>query len=194
VKWIPPKWDWIDPLKDRQAEKLAVDNGWKSRDDVIEAEGYDPEETDARIRASQDRVEDLELQIEMPGGNAPSPFEEEEEDVTSPDDETDTDEEPKQIDEQKPPRRKNNGRPSSRSAHQAQHHAALVSSEPRRADSGSSDGRANRPIVLHNHPPSIHLDVHMPSSKGHRTKVLATDSNGRILETESTPIPEEEEN
>src|SRR5690606_34298307 len=31
VKWIPPKWEWVDPLKDRQAEKLAVDNGFKSR-------------------------------------------------------------------------------------------------------------------------------------------------------------------
>ena len=56
IKWIPPKWDWIDPLKDRQAEKLAVDSGFKSRSDVIEAEGYDPEEVDARIKQDQARA------------------------------------------------------------------------------------------------------------------------------------------
>ncbi|MET4240307.1 phage portal protein [Bradyrhizobium sp. RT10b] len=59
VKWITPKWEWIDPLKDRQAEKLAVDAGFKSRSDVIEAEGYDPEEVDARIKADQDRAAGL---------------------------------------------------------------------------------------------------------------------------------------
>lgn len=56
VKWIPPKWEWIDPLKDRQAEKLAVDSGFKPRSEVIEAEGYDPEENDERIAADQARA------------------------------------------------------------------------------------------------------------------------------------------
>lgn len=56
VKWIPPKWEWVDPLKDRQAEKLAVDSGFKPRSDVIEAEGYDPEEVDQRIADDQARA------------------------------------------------------------------------------------------------------------------------------------------
>jgi lambda family phage portal protein len=59
VKWIPPKWDWLDPYKDRMAEKLAVDAGFKSRSDVIEAEGYDPEEIDARVKADQERAKKL---------------------------------------------------------------------------------------------------------------------------------------
>lgn len=63
VKWIPPKWEWIDPLKDRQAEKLAVDSGFKPRSDVIEAEGYDPEEVDARIAADQKRASDLGIKF-----------------------------------------------------------------------------------------------------------------------------------
>jgi lambda family phage portal protein len=67
AKWITPKWEWIDPLKDRQAEAVAVDNGWKSRSDVIEAEGYDPEETDARIAADKARADKLGLQFpQMP--------------------------------------------------------------------------------------------------------------------------------
>ncbi len=63
VKWIPPKWEWIDPLKDRQAEKLAVDSGFKPRSDVIEAEGYDPEEVDARIAADQERAGKLGIKF-----------------------------------------------------------------------------------------------------------------------------------
>ncbi len=58
-KWIPPRYDWVDPLKDRQAEKLAVDAGFKSRSDVIEAEGSDPEENDARIAADKEREKRL---------------------------------------------------------------------------------------------------------------------------------------
>ena len=61
AKWIPQRNDWVDPLKDRQAEKLAVDAGFKSRSDVIEAEGYDPEENDRRIKADKDREEKLDL-------------------------------------------------------------------------------------------------------------------------------------
>lgn len=61
VKWIPPKWEWIDPLKDRQAEKLAVDEGFKSRSDVQEAEGHDPEETDRRIMTDYKREDEMGL-------------------------------------------------------------------------------------------------------------------------------------
>lgn len=63
VKWIPPKWEWVDPLKDRQAEKLAVDSGFKPRSDVVEAEGYDPEENDQRIKSDQERAKQLGLKF-----------------------------------------------------------------------------------------------------------------------------------
>jgi lambda family phage portal protein len=61
AKWIPQRNDWVDPLKDRQAEKLAVDAGFKSRSDVVEAEGHDPEENDLRIAADHEREEKLGL-------------------------------------------------------------------------------------------------------------------------------------
>lgn len=70
VKWIPPKWEWVDPLKDRQAEVVAVNNGFKSRSDVIEEEGYDPEELDDRIAADQARADELGLRLAMPDGAA----------------------------------------------------------------------------------------------------------------------------
>lgn len=53
VKWLTPRWDWVDPLKDMQAEKLAVDNGFKSRFDTVEESGCDPDENDQRIIEAQ---------------------------------------------------------------------------------------------------------------------------------------------
>jgi len=61
VKWIPPKFEWVDPKKDQEAEILAVQNGFKARSDVIEGTGSDPEETDARIVADKKREKALGL-------------------------------------------------------------------------------------------------------------------------------------
>jgi lambda family phage portal protein len=66
VKWIPPKWDWVDPLKDRKAEIEAIEAGLKSRSDVIESEGYDAEEVDRRIAADHAREEELGLKFGRP--------------------------------------------------------------------------------------------------------------------------------
>jgi lambda family phage portal protein len=74
VKWITPKWEWVDPLKDLQAELLAVENGFKARSDVIEAIGDDREATDARIKADQDSEEDNDLDLgPRSGGSGPAP-------------------------------------------------------------------------------------------------------------------------
>ena len=70
VAYILPKWEWVDPLKDRKAEQLAVDNLWKSRSDVIEAEGMDPSEVDQRIAQDQEREERLELRRGAQGAQA----------------------------------------------------------------------------------------------------------------------------
>ena len=48
-KYTPPRWEWVDPKKDLEAEKIAVENGWKSDSDVIEAIGNDTEGTYERI-------------------------------------------------------------------------------------------------------------------------------------------------
>ncbi len=63
VKWIPPKWEWVDPLKDRQAEKIAQECGWKAPSDIIESEGYDIDETYQRIAADQRRMEELGIRL-----------------------------------------------------------------------------------------------------------------------------------
>ncbi len=63
VKWIPPKWEWVDPLKDRQAEKIAQECGWKAPSDIIESEGYDIDETYQRIAADQRRMDELGIRL-----------------------------------------------------------------------------------------------------------------------------------
>lgn len=98
TKWIPPKWDWIDPLKDLNAEKIAVDNGFKARSDVLEESGFDPEETDERILADQERVAELKIvlpaSVKAPApGSAPSLS-----DTNDPTDPTDPEEDPAPTD------------------------------------------------------------------------------------------------
>ncbi len=73
VKWITPKWEWVDPLKDRQAEKIAQECGWKAPSDIIEAEGYDVDETYRRIAADQQRADTLGIRLGKPEQQAPAP-------------------------------------------------------------------------------------------------------------------------
>ena len=61
VKWMPPGWDWVDPLKDIKADALAVANHFKSRSEVIAARGWDPEMIDAEIAGDQKRADRLGL-------------------------------------------------------------------------------------------------------------------------------------
>jgi lambda family phage portal protein len=63
MDWIPPRWMWIDPLKDRQAEILAVDAGFKARSMSIEEEGYDAAEVDQRIAEDAARADRLGIQF-----------------------------------------------------------------------------------------------------------------------------------
>lgn len=71
VKWQPPKWDWVDPLKDLKADELEVKLGFASRSDKIEARGQDPDEVDARRKEDQDRADRLALRVE--GGTVEDP-------------------------------------------------------------------------------------------------------------------------
>lgn len=84
VKWIKPKWEWVDPLKDRQAEKIAQEMGWKAPSDIIEAEGNDVDETHQRIAADQARMKELGIQ---PQGTTAPPVPVQPEDEPTDDDE-----------------------------------------------------------------------------------------------------------
>jgi len=61
VQWIPPRWDWVDPLKDIQAQLLAIEAGLVSRRKAVEATGYDIEEIDRENAADLARATALGL-------------------------------------------------------------------------------------------------------------------------------------
>ncbi len=64
VKWLPPAWGWVDPLKDAQAAVLEMTNGLKSRTEIVAERGYDIEVLDREIAADQARA--ARLGIVMP--------------------------------------------------------------------------------------------------------------------------------
>ncbi len=61
VKWIPPGFAWVDPLKDIKAQIMAVRAGFKSRAEVVSEQGYDAEEIDREIAADNERADSLGL-------------------------------------------------------------------------------------------------------------------------------------
>ena len=66
AEWYPPAQPWVDPFKDQQAEALAVQNGFKSRRQVVAAQGYSIEDVDAEIAADNQRAAELGLTFSNP--------------------------------------------------------------------------------------------------------------------------------
>ncbi len=65
-EWLPPKFDYVDPKKDVEAEILAIESGLKSRTQAIAERGFDAEQVDAEIAADKERAEGLGLCFEAP--------------------------------------------------------------------------------------------------------------------------------
>jgi lambda family phage portal protein len=61
VKWIPQGFDWVDPLKDIKAQVMSIQNGLKSRAEIVSELGYDVEDIDQEIAADNRRAKDLGL-------------------------------------------------------------------------------------------------------------------------------------
>ena len=64
VKWIPPGFAWVDPLKDIKAQVMAVRAGFKSRAEVVSEQGYDADAIDREIAADNARADELGLEYE----------------------------------------------------------------------------------------------------------------------------------
>ena len=64
VKWIPQGFDWVDPLKDQQAQQMSVRNGFKSRSEVVSEMGYDADEIDQEIADDSRREKELGLHFD----------------------------------------------------------------------------------------------------------------------------------
>lgn len=61
VKWIPQGFEWVDPVREQDAQKNAVRCGFKSRAEVVSELGYDIEEIDAEILADKEREKKMKL-------------------------------------------------------------------------------------------------------------------------------------
>ena len=72
-RWLPTKWDWVDPLKDANAEIAQIEAGLKSRTQAIAERGYDAEQVDAEIARERDREKRLGLDFRRPGSPAQAP-------------------------------------------------------------------------------------------------------------------------
>lgn len=73
VKWIPQGWEWVDPLKDQQAQQMAVRNGFKSRSAVVSGLGYDAEEIDQEIASDNERADNFGLAYDSDGRQPENP-------------------------------------------------------------------------------------------------------------------------
>jgi lambda family phage portal protein len=104
--WLPTKWDWVDPLKDANAEIAQIEAGLKSRTQAIAERGYDAEQVDREIAAEHARERALGLDFRRPGSPAQGatavPGETEERDATNSDDADDTAEDRPRQDEDQP--------------------------------------------------------------------------------------------
>jgi lambda family phage portal protein len=88
ANWLPTKWDWVDPLKDANAEINQIEAGLKSRTQAIAERGYDAEQVDREIAAERSRERTLGLDFRRPGspaqGIAALPDPDEEPDASTP--------------------------------------------------------------------------------------------------------------
>lgn len=61
ARWITPRFDWVDPLKDVNAEIAAINAGLMSRRQAVARRGYDLEQLDREIADDNDRARRLNL-------------------------------------------------------------------------------------------------------------------------------------
>lgn len=61
--WQGRRWDWVDPLKDVNAQILAVQNGFKSYSQVIREQGGDPQEIWRELETDRARLQGMGLNL-----------------------------------------------------------------------------------------------------------------------------------
>ncbi|MDX9862019.1 MAG: phage portal protein [Rhodospirillales bacterium] len=72
--WLPPRWEWVDPLKDARAEIEQIEAGLKSRSQAIAERGFDAEQVDVEIAADKAREHSLGLAFgKVPPASAEAP-------------------------------------------------------------------------------------------------------------------------
>ncbi len=69
VTWQPRGWAWVDPQKDINASILAIDNGLKTRADVIAESGKDIDEVFEQLQQEQELLEKYKLKLKQEGNS-----------------------------------------------------------------------------------------------------------------------------
>lgn len=64
IEWKPRRWQWIDPMKDTQANVMAVANGFKSRRSIISEAGGDIEDVLDEIAADEQLAEEKGVDLD----------------------------------------------------------------------------------------------------------------------------------
>lgn len=62
VSWQPRRWAWVDPQKDMNAAKTAIEANIRSTSDVIREQGRDPEEVWQEIAQERKRWKELNIE------------------------------------------------------------------------------------------------------------------------------------
>lgn len=62
-QWQPRRWDWVDPMRDTEANILKVRAGLMSPQDLSAAMGYDFEDTLAAIKQAQDLAQEFGVRL-----------------------------------------------------------------------------------------------------------------------------------
>lgn len=73
IEWLPPSWEYVNPIDDVKADREAVDAGFKPRSTVIGESGRNAEEVDDKFAA--DRKREIRLGLDFKpakGGGAKS--------------------------------------------------------------------------------------------------------------------------
>lgn len=73
VDWLPPRFEWVDPEKDANAEILQIQAGLKSRAMAVSERGYDVENVDAEQAADVAREKRLGLTYQTSMATPPEP-------------------------------------------------------------------------------------------------------------------------
>ena len=66
AKWITPRREFVDPLKDARAEIESINAGVMSRREAVAARGWDVEQLDVEIAADHERAKKLGLYFVVP--------------------------------------------------------------------------------------------------------------------------------
>ncbi len=71
--WRGRRWQWVDPMKDATTNQTLNHLGVKSRRQIAEEQGLELDDVFADLKAEQDEIEALGLEVEKPNSGQPAP-------------------------------------------------------------------------------------------------------------------------